>query len=185
VPRDEVGVDVSATAVGSQAGADRTEQPRTHHHLGFLLKVIQPALLGLMDGSISTLAPLFASAFAIHSTHTAFLVGSAAALGAGISMGFAEALSDTGEHTGRGHPFIRGTITGGATLIGGIMHALPFLIPHLGLALVLAYLVVGIELISIALIRYRYFRMNFWLSALQVVVGGGLVFLAGILIGSS
>lgn len=151
----------------------------------YLLKVVQPALLGLMDGSISTLAPLFASAFATRNPHTAFLVGSAAALGAGISMGFAEALSDTGTLTGRGHPLVRGFITGIATLIGGIMHALPFLIPHLGLALALAYLVVGIELVSIAFIRNRYFGMSFWLSCLQVIVGGGLVFLAGVLIGSS
>lgn len=152
---------------------------------GYLLKVVQPALLGLMDGSISTLAPLFASAFATRSTHTAFLVGSAAALGAGISMGFAEALSDTGKLTGRGHPWARGSITGVATLVGGLLHTLPFLIPHLGLALAVAYLVVGVELVAIAFIRNRYFGMNFWLSCLQVIVGGGLVFLAGILIGQS
>lgn len=151
----------------------------------YLLQVVQPALLGLMDGSISTLAPLFATAFATRSPHTALLVGTAAALGAGISMGFAEALSDTGKLTGRGHPFARGTITGVATLIGGILHALPFLIPHIGLALTVAYLVVGVELVVIALIRYRYFRLNFWLSILQVIVGGGLVFLAGVLIGKS
>jgi hypothetical protein len=176
--------DAAVATVARPEGASAA--PHHHHiHLGFLLKVIQPALLGLMDGSISTLAPLFASAFATRSTHTAFLVGLAAALGAGISMGFAEALSDTGEHTGRGHPFVRGTITGGATLVGGIMHALPFLIPSLGLALALAYLVVGVELVAIALIRYKYFHMSFWLSVLQVVVGGGLVFLAGILIGNS
>jgi VIT1/CCC1 family predicted Fe2+/Mn2+ transporter len=138
-----------------------------------------------MDGSISTLAPLFASAFATRTPHTAFLVGSAAALGAAISMGFAEALSDTGKLTGRGHPAIRGAITGVATLIGGILHALPFLIAHLGLALAVAYGVVGVELIAIALIRNRYFSMSFWLSFVQVVVGGGLVFLAGVLIGNS
>jgi VIT1/CCC1 family predicted Fe2+/Mn2+ transporter len=155
------------------------------HSTSYLLQVVQPALLGLMDGSISTLAPLFATAFATRNPHTAFLVGIAAALGAGISMGFAEALSDTGKLTGRGHPFYRGSITGIATFIGGILHALPFLIPHLGLALALAYMVVGVELIGIALIRYRYFALNFWLSILQVVVGGGLVFLAGVLIGQS
>jgi hypothetical protein len=154
-------------------------------HTGYLRKVVQPALLGLMDGSISTLAPLFAGVFATHNPRTGFLVGAAAAVGAGISMGFAEALSDTGEKTGRGHPFIRGTITGLATLVGGLLHTLPFLIPHLGLALTVAYIVVGIELIAIALIRYRYFRMNLWLSILQVVAGGGLVFAAGILIGSA
>jgi erythrin-vacuolar iron transport family protein len=154
-------------------------------HGSYLLRVVQPALLGLMDGSISTLAPLFASAFATQNPHTAFLVGGAAALGAGISMGFAEALSDTGKLTGRGRPLMRGTITGVATLIGGLLHTLPFLIPHLSLALTVAYLVVGIELVAIALIRNRYFGMNFWVSALQVIVGGGLVFLAGVLIGSS
>jgi erythrin-vacuolar iron transport family protein len=152
---------------------------------GYLLKVVQPALLGLMDGSISTLAPLFASAFATRNPHTAFLVGGAAAVGAGISMGFAEALSDTGKLTGRGHPAIRGTITGVATLIGGVLHALPFLIPHLALALAVAYFVVGFELVAIAFIRNRYFAMSFWLSFLQVVVGGGLVFAAGVLIGNS
>lgn len=158
---------------------------RTPYGHGYLLKVVQPALLGLMDGSISTLAPLFASAFATRNPHTAFLVGGAAALGAGISMGFAEALSDTGKLTGRGHPLMRGTITGIATLIGGLMHTLPFLIPHLGVALAVAYLIVGVELVAIALIRHRYFGMSFWISFLQVVVGGGLVFLAGVLIGSS
>lgn len=157
---------------------------REAHEQGYLLKVVQPALLGLMDGSISTLAPLFASAFATRNPHIAFLVGAAAAVGAGISMGFAEALSDTGKLTGRGRPAIRGTITGVATLIGGLLHTLPFLIPSLNLALTIAYLVVGIELIVIAIIRYRYFKMNFWLSILQVIVGGGLVFLFGIWIGN-
>lgn len=153
--------------------------------VAYLLKVVQPWLLGLMDGSISTLAPLFASAFATHQSHTAFVVGAAAAVGAGISMGFAEALSDTGRETGRGHPVIRGAITGVCTFVGGMLHSLPFLISHLALALTLAYAVVGVELVVIALIRYRYFKMNFWLSILQVIVGGGLVFLAGVLIGRS
>ncbi len=157
---------------------------REAHEQGYLLKVVQPALLGLMDGSISTLAPLFASAFATRNPHIAFLVGAAAAVGAGISMGFAEALSDTGKLTGRGRPAVRGTITGVATLIGGLLHTLPFLIPSLNLALAIAYLVVGIELIVIAIIRYRYFKLNFWLSILQVIVGGGLVFLFGIWIGN-
>lgn len=171
----EAGRRIVDDATGSREARDES----------YLLKVVQPALLGLMDGSISTLAPLFASAFATRTPHTAFLVGGAAALGAGISMGFAEALSDTGKLTGRGHPAIRGTITGVATLIGGLMHTLPFLIPHLAAALVVAYLVVGVELVAIAIIRNRYFGMNFWLSFLQVVVGGGLVFLAGVLIGNS
>lgn len=172
---------------GRLAEARRLDEAAAAGRAGhsYLLKVVQPALLGLMDGSISTLAPLFASAFATGNPHTAFLVGAAAAVGAGISMGFAEALSDTGKLTGRGHPVVRGTITGAATFIGGLMHTLPFLIPHLYLALSVAYFIVGIELVAIAFIRNRYFGMSFWLSFLQVVVGGGLVFLAGVLIGSS
>lgn len=151
----------------------------------FLLKVVQPSLVGLIDGSVSTLAPLFAAAFASGSTHVAFLVGTAAAIGAGISMAFAEGLSDTGEHTGRGHPAIRGSIVGIATFFGGILHTLPFLIPHLTTALYLAYVVVALELISIGYIRYRYFKLSFWFSIAQVVFGGALVFLAGVLIGSA
>jgi erythrin-vacuolar iron transport family protein len=166
-------------------GRLRATVPRRDDGVGYLLKVVQPGLLGLMDGSVSTLAPLFASAFATHRPHTAFVVGAAAAVGAGISMGFAEALSDTGKETGRGHPVVRGAITGVCTFVGGMLHSLPFLIAQIALALTLAYAVVGVELVVIALIRYRYFKMNFWLSILQVIVGGGLVFLAGILIGSS
>ncbi len=156
-----------------------------HIDRAFLLKVVQPALSGLMDGSVSTLAPIFATAFATHDAHIAFLIGISAAVGAGISMAFAEALSDTGEHTGRGHPVIRGAIVGGMTFIGGILHTLPFLIPHLTTALYAAYIVVGIELLAIAFIRYRYFKMSFWLSVLQVVFGGALVLVAGLLIGSA
>ena len=151
----------------------------------FLLKVVQPALVGLIDGSISTLAPLFAAAFASGSSHIAFLVGSAAAIGAAISMAFAEGLSDTGEHTGRGHPAIRGGIVGTMTFVGGILHTLPFLISDLDTALYLAYFVVGIELIAIGYIRYHFFKLSFWLSIVQVVFGGALVFLAGVLIGSA
>ena len=151
----------------------------------FLLKVVQPALVGLIDGSISTLAPLFAAAFASGSTHIAFLVGVAAAVGAAISMAFAEGLSDTGEHTGRGHPAIRGLIVGSMTFVGGILHTLPFLLPDLSAALYLAYFVVGLELIAIGYIRYHFFKLSFWLSVVQVVFGGALVFLAGILIGSA
>lgn len=177
------GLDTQVIEAGPRMADEGTVSRAAHQ--SYLLKVVQPALLGLMDGSISTLAPLFASAFATRNPHTAFLVGGAAAVGAAISMGFAEALSDTGKLTGRGHPAIRGWITGVATLIGGLMHTLPFLIGHLALALVVAYLVVGVELVVIAIIRNRYFGMNFWLSFLQVVVGGGLVFLAGVLIGNS
>ena len=150
----------------------------------FILQVIQPGLVGLIGRSVSTLAPLFAAAFATGKPRDAFLVGLAAAVGAGISMGFSEAMSDTGELTGRGNPLRRGAITGFMTFVGGIGHTLPFLIGDLRLALTLAYLVVGIELVSIAFVRFRYFKMSFWLSIVQVVVGGALVFASGVLIGS-
>jgi erythrin-vacuolar iron transport family protein len=150
----------------------------------FVLQVVQPGLAGLMDGSVSTLAPLFATAFATNKPHTAFLVGMAAAVGAGISMAFSEALSDTGELTGRGNPVKRGLITGVMTFIGGAGHTLPFLLGSIHAALTLAYVIVGIELIAIAFIRYRFFAMNFFMSMVQVVVGGALVFAAGVFIGS-
>lgn len=156
-----------------------------HDEKSFLLKVVQPGLIGLMDGSVSTLAPIFAAAFATHNSHVAFLVGLSAATGAAISMGFAEALSDTGAHTGRGEPLARGIITGSMTFVGGIFHTVPFLVNNLSLAVLYASLVVGIELILISLIRYHYFKMNFLLSLCQVVFGGGLVVLAGFLIGSA
>ncbi|HET8580900.1 MAG TPA: VIT family protein [Candidatus Paceibacterota bacterium] len=151
----------------------------------FLLQVVQPGLAGLMDGSVSTLAPIFAAAFATMDTRVAFLIGISAATGAGISMAFAEALSDTGTETGRGHPLIRGGIIGAMTFLGGIFHTLPFLIPDLRLALALAFAVVALELMAIAYIRYHFFRMSFWLSVLQVVIGGVLVLAAGLLIGSA
>ena len=155
------------------------------HSKNFVLRVVQPALIGLMDGSVSTLAPLFATAFATRDPRVTFLVGLAAAVGAAISMGFSEGLSDDGTLTGRGNPILRGIITGVATFVGGILHTLPFLIPHVSLALYLAFGVVGVELLAISFIRYRYFDMSFVLSAGQVLVGGILVFLSGILIGSA
>jgi VIT1/CCC1 family predicted Fe2+/Mn2+ transporter len=155
------------------------------HSKNFVLRVIQPALVGLMDGSVSTLAPLFATAFATRDPRVTFLVGLAAAVGAGISMGFSEGLSDDGSLTGRGSPLLRGTITGFATFVGGILHTLPFLIPHVSLALYVAFAIVGIELLAISFIRYRYFEMSFVMSAFQVILGGSLVFAAGILIGSA
>ena len=151
----------------------------------FLLRIVQPGLAGLMDGSVSTLAPIFATAFATHKSHTVFLIGAAAAVGAGISMAFSEGLSDDGEVTGRGNPVFRGIVTGMMTFLGGFLHTLPFLIPNMHTALMWAYLVVGLELLVIAWIRYRYFKTSFALSCLQVIVGGGLVFAAGVLIGSS
>lgn len=159
--------------------------PEHKHDNTFILQTVQPGLAGLMDGSVSTLAPIFAAAFATHKPHVAFLIGVSAAVGAGISMAFAEALSDTGELTGRGHPLRRGIIIGLMTFIGGIFHTVPFLATNIHTALVIAYAVVGVELIAIAYIRYYFFKMRFWLSVLQVVVGGALVFLAGILIGQS
>jgi VIT1/CCC1 family predicted Fe2+/Mn2+ transporter len=151
----------------------------------FVLQTVQPGLAGLMDGSVSTLAPIFAVAFATHNPHYAFVTGLAAAVGAGISMAFAEGLSDDGKLTGRGHPLRRGLIIGAMTFLGGIFHTIPFLLSNINAALTLAYLVVGLELTAIAYIRYRYFDTKFWMSVLQVLIGGGLVFLAGILIGEA
>jgi VIT1/CCC1 family predicted Fe2+/Mn2+ transporter len=151
----------------------------------FVLRIVQPGLAGLMDGSVSTLAPIFATAFATHNSRTVFLIGAASAVGAGISMAFSEGLSDDGELTGRGNPVFRGLVTGLMTFIGGFLHTLPFLISNVHTALTWAYAVVGVELVVIALIRHRYFKTSFALSCLQVIVGGGLVFAAGVLIGQS
>ena len=151
----------------------------------FLLQVVQPALVGLMDGSVSTLAPLFAAAFATHHTWETFLVGLAASVGAGISMGFAEALSDDGSLTGRGAPLLRGGVCGIMTTIGGIGHTLPYLIPSFWTATIAAIVIVVIELAVISWIRYRYMDTPLLSAAFQVMVGGALVFLAGIVIGNS
>jgi rubrerythrin len=151
----------------------------------FLLQVIQPGLVGLMDGSVSTLAPLFAAAFATQSTWETFLVGTAASIGAGISMGFAEALSDDGKLTGRGHPLIRGLAAGVMTTIGGLGHALPYLIPDFWTATIIATIIVFVELGVISWIRYRFMDTPFMRAAFQVAVGGFLVFLAGIFIGNA
>lgn len=151
----------------------------------FLLRVVQPGLAGLMDGSISTLAPLFATAFATHRPWYAFLVGIAATTGAGISMAFSEALSDTGELTGRGNPITRGVIIGLMTFVGGLLHTLPFLIGNFHLALMVAYLVVAFELLLIAGIRRRYFGASWLISIVQVVGSGALVFAAAYLFGNA
>jgi erythrin-vacuolar iron transport family protein len=151
----------------------------------FVLQYVQPGLIGLMDGSVSTLAPLFAAAFATHNTWATFLVGLAAAVGAGISMGFAEALSDDGSLTGRGAPLVRGVVCGVMTAVGGLGHTLPYLIPHFYTATTLAFVVVALELAAISWIRTHYMDTPFLHAAFQVVVGGVLVFAAGILIGSS
>ena len=162
----------------------RSAEEETRHRL-FVLQIVQPALAGLMDGSVSTLAPLFAAAFATRDSWDAFLVGMAASVGAGISMGFAEALSDDGSMTGRGQPALRGAICGVMTTVGGIGHTLPFLIPSFHVAMVAAVLVVAVELVAISWIRYRYMDTPFLQATFQVVVGGVLVFLSGILIGSA
>jgi rubrerythrin len=174
-----------AHKLGAQVSkAERVDEEETARRM-FVLQYVQPGLIGLMDGSVSTLAPLFAAAFATHNTWETFLVGMAASVGAGISMGFAEALSDDGSLTGRGAPVMRGTVTGIMTTIGGLGHTLPYLIPEFWTATIVAIVVVVIELAAISYIRHRYMDTPFLAAAFQVVIGGVLVFLAGILIGSS
>jgi erythrin-vacuolar iron transport family protein len=167
----------------AESGA-RKEEDTSQKRL-FMLQIVQPGLAGLMDGSVSTLAPIFAAALATHKTWDAFLVGLAASLGAGISMAFAEALSDDGSLTGRGKPLLRGVVTGSMTTLGGLGHTLPFLIPDFHIAFTAAVAVVVIELGIISFVRHRYMDMPIVSSAVQVIVGGGLVFAVGILIGSS
>src|SRR6266576_169555 len=151
----------------------------------FVLQIVQPGLAGLMDGSVSTLAPVFAAALATHKSWDAFLVGLAASVGAGISMGFAEALSDDGSLTGRGHPWVRGLICGAMTTVGGIGHTLPFLIPTVRVAFIFAFVVVLAELAAITWVRHQYMDTPTVSAAIQVAFGGALVFITGILIGSS
>ncbi len=186
--------DLAAAEAGHQATAeDLTEQhldPETEQSEDdkakrqFILTWVQPGLAGLMDGSVSTLAPIFATAFATQDTWTTFLVGLAASVGAGISMGFTEAASDDGELSGRGSPIKRGLTSGIMTTIGGLGHALPYLIPDFWTATVTAIIVVFIELWAIAWIQNKYMETPFFRAALQVVLGGALVFAAGVLIGS-
>ncbi len=162
----------------------KQDEEKARHRL-FVLQIIQPGLAGLMDGSVSTLAPVFAAALATKNSWDAFLVGLAASLGAGISMGFAEALSDDGSLTGRGLPWVRGVICGGMTTLGGIGHTLPFLIPEFRVALTAAMLVVLVELGVITWVRHRFMDTPVFSAALQVGLGGALVFITGILIGQS
>jgi erythrin-vacuolar iron transport family protein len=162
----------------------KEDEDRARRRL-FVLQIVQPGLAGLMDGSVSTLAPVFAAAFATRNSWDAFLVGLAASLGAGISMGFAEALSDDGSLTGRGHPWVRGVICGAMTALGGIGHTLPFLVPSFSLAMTIAFFVVLVELGVITWIRHRYMDTPTFSAALQVGLGGVLVFVTGVLIGSS
>lgn len=151
----------------------------------FVIQKVQPGLLGLMDGSVSTLAPIFATAGLTGQPIKAFYVGLAASLGAGISMGLAEALSDDGKVTGRGNPIIRGSITAFATAVGGMLHTLPFLIGNLQSALHLAYCVVIFELLAIAFIRYKFMKTPLYSTVLQVIVGGGIVFAVGLWLGNA
>jgi VIT1/CCC1 family predicted Fe2+/Mn2+ transporter len=153
------------------------------HH--FLLQRVQPAMVGLIDGSLSTLAPIFGIAFYTHQPHTAFIAGLATSIGAAISMAFSEGLSDTGELTGRGNPVARGAITGAGTFVGGILHTLPFLIPQYHAAVVAAAVVVAFELVGLAVIRWRFFGTSFLKSLLAVSVGGAVIAVVGALIGSS
>jgi len=164
--------------------ATRAKEDETARRV-FVLQYVQPGLAGLMDGSVSTLAPLFAAAFATHNTWETFLVGLAASIGAGISMAFAEALSDDGSLTGRGAPVVRGAVTGVMTAVGGLGHTLPYLIPNFWTATVVAFAVVAVELAAISYIRHRYMDTPFLQATFQVVFGGVLVFAAGVLIGSS
>jgi VIT1/CCC1 family predicted Fe2+/Mn2+ transporter len=163
----------------SEAATPATEMDRERDRL---LRIVQPALIGLIDGTISTLAPIFAAAYAADS-RTALLVGLAAAFGAAISMGMSEALSDDGALTGRGDSVARGLITGGATFVGGFLHALPFLISDTDMALQIAYVVVSIELVVIAFVRKRYLKVSLSRSLIQVTVGGVIVAAVGVIVG--
>ena len=171
---------LSADLLGEDA---RAEEDDTAHRQ-FVLTWVQPGLAGLMDGSVSTLAPIFATAFATQDTHTTFLVGLAASIGAGISMGFTEAASDDGQISGRGSPLKRGIASGVMTTIGGLGHALPYLIPHFWTATTIAILVVFVELWAIVAIQMRFMQTPFLRATFQVVLGGALVFAAGALIGA-
>src|SRR6266508_2258962 len=167
-------------AISSSVGRSSPEGQRA-----FILSVVQPGLAGLMEGSISSLAPLFAAAFATRDSHTAFLVGLATAIGAGISMAFSEGLSDDGKLSGRGSPWLRGTVCGLMTFLGALGHTLPFLIPVFLTAALIAAAVVIVELLLIAWIRNHYMDTPLLAATFQVIVGGVIVFLAGILIGTS
>ena len=162
----------------------KAEEEATKNRL-FVLQVVQPGLAGLIDGSVSTLAPIFAAAFATHNTWDAFLVGMAASIGAGISMGLTEALSDDGEITGRGHPWIRGVVCGAMTTLGGLGHTFPYLIKDFWTANAVAGVIVAVELAAIAWIRFRFMETPFTSALVQVVLGGILVLLTGIFIGSA
>ena len=151
----------------------------------FLLQRVQPAMTGLIDGSLSTLAPIFSVALATHNPHYAFFAGLATAIGAGVSMAFSEGLSDTGDLTGRGNPLVRGAITGFGTFLGGILHTIPFLIPHYRLALAVAVVVIACELVALALIRWRFFQTGFLRSFASITLGGLIIAAVGAALGGA
>ena len=155
------------------------------HAETFLLQRVQPAMVGLIDGSLSTLAPIFGIAFYTHKPHAAFVAGLATSIGAGISMAYSEGLSDTGELTGRGRPLVRGSITGIGTFLGGILHTLPFLIPHYRAAVVTAAIIVAFELLALAWIRWRFFETSFVKSLGYITLGGGVIAVVGATIGAT
>ncbi len=182
---DEAGHNATAATLQEELlGGDEKEKENFTAHRQFVLTWVQPGLAGLMDGSVSTLAPIFATAFATHDTWTTFLVGTAASIGAGISMGFTEAASDDGVLSGRGSPFKRGVASGVMTTLGGLGHALPYLITDFWTATIIAFIVVFFELWAIAWIQNRYMDTPFMRAAFQVVLGGALVFATGVLIGA-
>ena len=162
-----------------------TEQRFTEEEHAYLLSHVQPALIGLIDGSLSTLAPIFAVALSTQDPHIAFFAGLATAIGAAVSMGFSEALSDTGEFTGRGNPWRRGAITGGGTFVGGVFHTLPFLIDNYHAAIIAAIITVTIELVVLAVIRARFFRTGFLRSFATVTLGGAIIVAVSAALGSA
>ena len=183
---DSKGIEsVPPTVRGQLAELIHAVRSRDDSSRDFLLRVVQPGLAGLMDGSVSTLAPIFATAFVTHNSTATFLVGMASATGAGISMAFSEGLSDDGSLTGRGSPWLRGTVTGLMTTAGGIGHTLPFLIQSFRVAMLVAIIIVAVELGVISYVRHRYMDTPFLQAAFQVIVGGVLVFVTGWLIGSA
>ena len=176
---------IAGTLTAKYLTTDAKTKEADSERRAFVLQYVQPGLVGLMDGSVSTLAPLFAAAFATHKPFETFLVGLAASVGAGISMGFAEALSDDGTLSGRGSPLIRGGVCGLMTSIGGLGHTLPYLIPDFNVATILAVAVVIVELAVISWIRHRFMDTPWLQATFQIAIGGALVFIAGILIGSA
>jgi hypothetical protein len=165
--------------------ATRNAADDGHASRSFLLQRVQPALTGLIDGSLSTLAPIFAVALATRQPHYAFLAGVATAIGAGVSMAFSEGLSDSGELTGRGNPYRRGAITGAGTFAGGILHTLPFLIPQFQAALIAAMVTVAVELLALAWIRQRFFDTGFLRSVASVSLGGVIIVAISVALGAA